>query len=246
MSEIFKFILKNTHFQFFAWFIGVLSGVIAIYEILKVKKENKPDEDIIIRETARGRCVDCDSIISANTKTCKKCGSENPFDSKELLKKTESLLYFDFDIASRYVKYNARIIEYIEAYVYSFIPFTLLVVLILIIANIWGNKYFNYFSLASMFFYLLFLFIAPLETLKIYTLNFNFSKCSPEQLFKLDNELSYIINSSKQKETLNEIFRQLKSKIDLIECLKNIKYDNILLITIFHIILYIVFIYFFL
>ena len=244
MTEMFKFILEDTYFQFFAWVVGVLSGIIALYEVFKEKKENDKQVDIIIRETARGKCVDCDNIISVNTRVCNKCGSEKPFDGKELIKKAEALLYFNFDITSRLVKYNDLIKKDIKEYVYLFIPSFIFIILILAIAYYLKNKYFDYFSAIAQLFYFVFLFYYPYILLENYTGNFSFSKCSSEQLFNLDTELFYIINAAKQGEALDEILYILKNYINELEALKKTKFYNYsFLIAIYNLILYIVFLF---
>ena len=242
MEEIFKQIMENPYSGFSAWIIGAIASLIGIYTFF-FKEDKiiiKEEEKYNIRYDARGICADCSNVISANSLICNKCGSSKPFQKNILIKKAIQDLNYNFSIFNRYVEHSHEsVLENIKYYVYSFIPATILLLILTYIGEKWDNDILNFFIGIGGLFLILHLYVMPHVIIQEYTFNFNFSRCSDEELNKLDNKINYTINSLNDKDSLIELSDKIKEFLMSIKLFSNIQfYKNIFFW------LYIVFLFF--
>ena len=211
MNSVFSYILDNISFQFFAWVIGLISGVIGIYEFYLSRT------NIIFNEIeSKGVCIDCGKVISVNSSYCIHCGSLNPFNQEKILNLVKNIIENKLCSANAYLHSSAA--EYIKNSKWSFIIGVLLMILASQII-----KNFDYLIIRIIVGIIgLFGIIATLSPLFA---SYNFSKETKYYIgiyqftpFKLRELKStrLLLNSISDKEKVNLIIAEYKEKINKI------------------------------
>lgn len=206
MKDIIDVILNDDYSKTIAWFIGVFSGIIAIYQYFSVQtqKTSAYNDSLEIDINSRGVCADCQSYISNNTKSCPKCGSTLPFDEDKLIKRIEEKLICFFDIALNYNKGN----EVMRWYVIAFFPSLIFALILIAIGEfIFSKNLYPFVAIIA----LLYISISPHYLINEYSgRRFSLSNLNSDKLLSFDHLFDDIIrslgNNKDALEKLEKIF----------------------------------------